>query len=287
MSLEGHGRNKIAQLLQQQGIHVSEGSVGNIIRGHTREHGHIQETPIQPQPEQVNNSVQANVKNSIEGTEKPEPDMQEQKTPPSPNNNSKYSEDKIIPSMITSHPGDWQVVNSNNNSVTNPNPNSVTNPNPNSVINRTVPLELPSSPQQQQLCIGGPLLSFLTKNKVVQVNSTTTTTAATRTSPETEMRVDINNDVNYLNNHVNSKTSTTEEEEKEFEEYQYQQHHQPQSSLPDSENPSRSTTIEDWDVQVGWSRMLNEVRTAKKRHDELLLIEQKWQEINQERTHDR
>jgi hypothetical protein len=68
---EGKGRNQIARLLQQQGLHISEGSVGNIIRqnrseAYTSEHGgqivkgNIQPTSIiqlQSEPEPVN-SVQ-------------------------------------------------------------------------------------------------------------------------------------------------------------------------------------------------------------------------------------
>lgn len=56
------------------------------------------------------------------------------------------------------------------------------------------------------------------------------------------MQVDINNDVNYLNNHVNSKTSTTEEDEEEFE-----FEHQPLAPLSDSETPPI-----DWDSDENW-----------------------------------
>jgi len=34
MHLEGHGRNEIARLLNEQGLHVSEGSAGNIVRAY-------------------------------------------------------------------------------------------------------------------------------------------------------------------------------------------------------------------------------------------------------------
>jgi DNA repair exonuclease SbcCD ATPase subunit len=100
------------------------------------------------------------------------------------------------------------------------------------------------------------------------------------------MRVDINNDVNYLNNHVNPKTSTTEEEE----DYQHQQSEPPLSD-PQTENSSRSRTIEDWDVQLVWSRMMREVNNAKiERRQELQELEvqrqqiaRKWQELNEEK----
>jgi len=36
MHLEGRGRNEISRILAQQGLHVSEGSVGNIIRAYRK-----------------------------------------------------------------------------------------------------------------------------------------------------------------------------------------------------------------------------------------------------------
>jgi hypothetical protein len=41
MHLEGHGRNEIARILSQQGLHISEGSVGNIVRAY---HKHEQQS---------------------------------------------------------------------------------------------------------------------------------------------------------------------------------------------------------------------------------------------------
>jgi hypothetical protein len=40
LSKEGHGRNEIARLMTSQGLHISEGTVGNIVRAYrAREHG--------------------------------------------------------------------------------------------------------------------------------------------------------------------------------------------------------------------------------------------------------
>ncbi len=36
MHLAGHGRNEIVRLLTQQGLHISEGSVGNIVRSYRK-----------------------------------------------------------------------------------------------------------------------------------------------------------------------------------------------------------------------------------------------------------
>jgi hypothetical protein len=144
---------------------------------------------------------------------------------------------------------------------------------------------LPSQQQQRtaaRICIGGgPLLSFF--NKVVAVNSTTTITTTRTKDPETEMQVNIESDVNKRKNqYVNTQNETTQEEE----EYQYQQH-QSQPSLSNFEDPSRST-IEDWDVQLVWSRMMHEVNNAKiERRQELLSIEQRTRELNEESNRNR
>jgi hypothetical protein len=73
MAREGKGRNEIARLLTEQGMHISEGSVGNIIRAYRAEHaGHITITtqpiptqqsppttqPQQPQPDPTQDSGQ-------------------------------------------------------------------------------------------------------------------------------------------------------------------------------------------------------------------------------------
>ena len=51
MYLEGRGRNEIARLLSQQGLHVSEGSVGNILRTYRK----------QPRPSDVGISTSASI----------------------------------------------------------------------------------------------------------------------------------------------------------------------------------------------------------------------------------
>jgi hypothetical protein len=57
MHLAGHGRNEIARLLSQQGLHVSEGSVGNIVRAYRSSRN---EQPLQSdtsENEQVNTNT--------------------------------------------------------------------------------------------------------------------------------------------------------------------------------------------------------------------------------------
>jgi hypothetical protein len=71
MHLEGKGRNQITRLLQQQG-HISEGSVGNIIRAYRQECENsdiAQQQPQQPHPTrqepQVNTSNNTYTDDSI------------------------------------------------------------------------------------------------------------------------------------------------------------------------------------------------------------------------------
>jgi hypothetical protein len=46
MHLEGSGRNEISRILAQQGLHVSEGSVGNIVRAYRKHEQSLQsDTP--------------------------------------------------------------------------------------------------------------------------------------------------------------------------------------------------------------------------------------------------
>ena len=62
MHLEGHGRNKIAQILNEQGIKISQGSVGNIIRSSFNNSNSSNNNSTSMEPEvKHDNSIQANI----------------------------------------------------------------------------------------------------------------------------------------------------------------------------------------------------------------------------------
>lgn len=62
MHLEGYGRNKIAQILNERGIKISQGSVGNIIRSsfNNSNSGNNNSTSMEPEVKH-DNSIQANI----------------------------------------------------------------------------------------------------------------------------------------------------------------------------------------------------------------------------------
>ena len=97
-----------------------------------------------------------------------------------------------------------------------------------------------------------------------------------------EIQVNIESDPSvksrYIDQDVNSQNAAPEEEEREFKQLQQ---HQPQSSLSDSEISPITLGI-DWDQNWEsrfWARIMDERR---QRQQELLLIEQKRQELDVE-----
>ena len=259
MARKGTGRNLTAKLLQQQGVHISEGSVGNIIREYKLKHEQSSPSPAivsQPQPvqqpelepEQINNSIQEmaeaeveveeEVKNSIQGVEEPEPTMQEQEAPTLPSgNNSKYTDDNIISTgspLLMARFGIGQAVNFNSNIV----------------------------------AVGGPLSHFLSKTK------------DTTSTPSNSVASDTNNSRNAppppphpIPHKIEMKDPETEDIDfdyqwlQEVEESQEQEHKttQPQPQPPSSPD---SISIEmDWDSEDSvrrrfWARTIQEKKAA-------------------------
>jgi hypothetical protein len=82
MYLAGRGRNETARLLQQEGIHVSEGSTGNIIREYRRRY----------QQENGNSDIKSSEAEAQ--TQRPHPTQQVNQVNTS--TNTTYTEDNII-----------------------------------------------------------------------------------------------------------------------------------------------------------------------------------------------
>jgi hypothetical protein len=144
---------------------------------------------------------------------------------------------------------------------------------------------------------GPPLASFFL-DKITSSSTATTADDATIVpesrdlplhplikDPEAEMQVNIESDANVKRCKLILNQENAAPEEEEFGQFK-----QPQSRTPLS-TPADSSVIEganppiDWDSEENWQRrMFHEIRAAKKeRHDELLLIDQKMQELNEEK----
>jgi hypothetical protein len=231
--LAGHGRNQITRDLNGQGIKVSHGSISNIINAYKRKH---EQQPSQPQVSPR----------------------------PSPN-----GDDAGISTGIRMNIGAGSPLLSGIGQVTKSNANSNSN-----VVSRD----------------GGPLSYFLGEDNANHAstdeedsysNSQSSVPPASGSAsaippkseplfikdPETEMQINIESGVKYINQYITTQDETTEEEE-EFEQSQ------PRPSLSDSENPS---VVSDWNPDESWqtrfwARIMDERR---QRQQELLLLEQK------------
>jgi hypothetical protein len=282
LHLQGHGRNDIARILNSQKMRISEATITHLIQDWKRQQQHSNSEPSS----QLNESGQTQSQVSLSLTPEKEQEVQ-------------------IP-LKTQTPLQCTVINIGT-------PTTICNGSPSS--NNIPHYGDGPKPEPDSKNSGAPLSFFF--NKVVNSTAASTATITTATNvaaatttatsvnhpaadsvnlierdssfpeprglhslikdPEIEMQINIEPDININRINKNQDVIKTTQEEEEFEQSQ------PHSSLSDLENPS---IIEDWDVQLVWSRMMREVNNAKiERRQELLLIEQNRKELNEERQH--
>jgi len=300
MSLEGIGRNAIARLLQQQGLHVSEGSVGNIIREYRRQES-LDIKSSEPEVQQSHPTQQKQINTS----------------------NNTYTDDNIIDStssqssIVTPPLGDGLA--------------GLDKP----ALNYGAPLQrFLNNEIATAGALGDKDNSTIVGTTIVPDAPAITVVPESTLhpkAPEPE-QISINNDTNYLNiSHVTKDASLEEEDQ---EQCKQSEHHQSRNSIKipvvtssprtsknsetetptpidyetveDSETastittpvlttkksgipstppsePKEETSEIDWDSDESWQRrMFDGIRTAKKqRHEELALIDQKYQDLDQ------
>jgi hypothetical protein len=295
-------RNAIARLLQQQGLHVSEGSVGNIIREYRR-----QQEEQQPQPQMKSNISNSGVVTPQEQQSQPQLQMKY-------NNNLEATKESQLQSNTT-YTADDTI-----DTTGNPLSNIAVSP-PHHEAAPPLGRGLEPAPKNS----GCPLQRFLNNEIATAVLGANPSTGVTTPddaadkpdtdieAPETKMQVNIAEaDVNKIEN-AKSQDGTTKEESKDGQEFDQteQLRHSvtlsgstyPPTITVDSENSSaidsevENPPIEDldarWESRL-WRRIIDErqlrqrelliiQRDRQSRQQEFLLIKKGKQELEEER----
>jgi hypothetical protein len=274
--LTGHGVNRITRDLHQQGVKVSHGSVSNIVRKFKHEKSQQRQSPPSSQLQLLQ-------------PKETQPQQQHQNQANTPTNNA-YTADTNI--------RDLTAVGSaflNTTEASSPHTSEASSPPNGGGLAKPVC-------DSKTKTSGNPLSFF------IALESTTVRSDATTVVPESaddgaivaSGQVNINNDLNYLNNHVAKNTAL----EKEFEGQECPDQGKakisiathpsrqtidseiedpaPLTSTIDSEQTVESSNFEiNWDSDENWHRRFwaRTLQEKKERKRELLLIQQERQQM--------